>query len=87
MKEILDHNENVNVSVKSDNMYFVDKDSKSHQRRTTAGWNFKVLCEDDSKQWVLLQELKEACPVKVAVHAEAKKLTHLPAFCGVCPMF
>ena len=54
MKEIVDHDEDVDKSVKEGDMYFVDKDGKSHQRRTTAGWNFKVLCEDGSEQWVPL---------------------------------
>ena len=30
MKEIVDHDENINVFVKSDDMYFVNKDGKSH---------------------------------------------------------
>ena len=80
MKEIVDHDVNIDVSVKSDNMYFTDKEGQSHQRRTTAGWNFKDLCEDGSKQWVPLCELKEACPFKVVVYEEACKLSHLPAF-------
>ena len=80
MKEIVDHDEDIDVSVKSEDMYFTDKDGQSHQRRTTAGWNFKVACEDGSKQWVPLWELKEAFPVKVAVYAKARNLTHLPAF-------
>ena len=65
MKEIVDHDEDIDKSVNKDEMYFTDKDGKSDQRRTTAGWNFKVLCEDGSEQWVPLWELKEACPVKV----------------------
>ena len=85
MKEIVDHDEDVDKSVKEDEMYFTDKDGKLHQRRTTAGWNFKVLCEDGSEQWVPLWELKEACPVKVAVYAKAWNLSHLPAFPGGCP--
>ena len=52
-------------------MYFTDKGGKSHQQRTTAGWNFKVLREEGSEQWVPLCELKEVCPVKVAVYAKA----------------
>ena len=31
MKEIVDHDEDVNKSVKEDEMYFTDKDGKSHQ--------------------------------------------------------
>ena len=71
MKEIVDHDEDVDRSVKEEDMYFTDKDGKSHQRRTSSGWNLKVLCEDGSEQWVPLRELKEACPVKVAVYAKA----------------
>ena len=80
MKEIVDHDEDVDKPFKEDEMYFTDKDGKLQQRRTTAGWNFKVLCEDGSEQWVPLWELKEACPVKIAVYAKAQNLSHLPAF-------
>ena len=37
MKEIVDHDEDVDGSVKESDMYFTDKNGNSHQRRTTAG--------------------------------------------------
>ena len=84
MEEILEHRSN-EQAVTQDNKYVVTKRGEKKLRKTTIGWEFRVLWRDGSSQWISLKELKESNPVEIADYVQANNLTNEPAFAWWVP--
>ena len=79
MDSIIDHRCNEHA-VTHDNMYVVTKRGNKQLRKTTIGWELKVLWKDGSTDWISLKDLKESNPVNIAEYAVAHKIDKEPAF-------
>ena len=79
LEAIVDHRKN-DKAVSKEDMYWVDKKKKKHLRKTTIGWQLKVLWRDGTEQWIPLKDLKESNPIEVAEYAKAKDIATEPAF-------
>ena len=79
LDEIIDHKCN-EQAVTKDDMYVVTPRGNRKLRKTTIGWELRVLWKDGSTQWITLKELKESNPVDVAVYAKANNINEEPAF-------
>jgi len=56
------------------------EDSNSKNKITTKVWYLLVRWRDGSESWKPLKDMKESCPVEVALYAEANNLIAIPAF-------
>ena len=79
LDEILDYRKKDGALTK-ENMYVVTKRGNRKLRKTTIGWDFKILWKDGSTTWLPLRELKESNPVEIAEYVKAHDLVHEPAF-------
>ena len=79
LQEILEHRK-TEEAVERDDMYIYNSRGNRGLRKTTAGWDFKVLWKDGSSSWTSLRELKESNPVDIAEYAVANQIDREPAF-------
>ena len=68
-------------AVTKENKSFVHKNGRRSLKRTTIGWEMKVLWKDGTEEWIPLKDLKEANPIEVAEYAVANAINDEPAFC------
>jgi hypothetical protein len=64
---------------------WIQHGTNRHLRRTTQGWQLKVLWKDGSTSWEHLRNLKESNPIQVAEYAIANKLLEEAAFAWWVP--
>ncbi|CAJ1930019.1 unnamed protein product [Cylindrotheca closterium] len=79
LKAIVDWRKDPKTAVRKKDQY-VQSHSGRRQRKTTKGWELKILWSDDSYSWIDLKYMKESNPVNVAEFAVAKKIDNEPAF-------
>jgi hypothetical protein len=79
MKEIVDHRKS-DAALTKENMYVVTNRGQRKLRKTTIGWEFKILWKDGSTSWCSLKELKEANPVEIAKYVVSAGIDDEPAF-------
>ena len=84
LDSIISHNKDSKAVEKQDK-YIITKTGRKHLRRTTDGYNFKVLWRDGSSQWVTLKKLKESNPIEIAEYAISQGLDDEPAFAWWVP--
>ena len=81
---ILDYNKDDNAITKKD-LYFRMRSGMEQMRKTTCGWKFLVLWNDDTETWVALKEMKESHPVELAEFAKSQGIATEPAFAWWVP--
>lgn len=77
-REIINHRRNKNAIDKADQMIRVG--SKTHKKKTLAGWDLQVEWKDGSSSWLTLKDLKNSNAVDVAEYAKANRIDQEPAF-------
>ncbi len=83
LKEITDHKRDGSAIAADDK--WIQHGSNKQLRRTTQGWQLKVLWRDGTSSWEHLRNLKESNPVQVAEYAVANKLMEEAAFAWWVP--
>lgn len=78
MDDIIDHRKNENA-ISRDNKY-INTHRGRKLRKSTQGWDMKILWKDGSTSWIPLKELKESNPVEIAEYAMANKIDDESAF-------
>lgn len=84
MDEIMDHRSD-DTAVSKDDKYVTTKRGNRKLRKTTVGWDLRVLWKDGSTTWTPLKDLKESNPVEVAEYAVANGIDDEAAFCWWVP--
>jgi len=78
LQEIIDHKTD-GTAVAIDDKW-IHHGSNKQLRRTTQGWQLRVIWKDGSSSWEPLQNLKESNPIQVAEYAVANKIVEEAAF-------
>ena len=73
LDEILDHRR-LDSALNKDNGYSVTKRGNKRLKRSTQGWEIKVLWKDGSTSWIPLRDIKESNPVETAEYAVATNI-------------
>jgi hypothetical protein len=79
MDEVLSHRK-LESALEKNKMYVVTSRGNKKLRKTTIGWDFKVLWKDGSTSWLPLRELKESNPVEIAEYSVTAGIDDEPAF-------
>ena len=77
--EIVDHRKD-STAVTADDATFISPSGRTHQRRTTRGWQLCVLWKDGSTSWESLALMKDSYPIETAEYAVGNKIASEPAF-------
>ena len=83
LKEITDHKRDGSAIAADDK--WIRHGSNKQLRRTTQGWQLKVLWRDGTSSWEHPRNLKESNPVQVAEYVIANKLVEEAAFAWWVP--
>jgi hypothetical protein len=83
LDEITDHKRDGSAIAMDDK--WIQRGSNKQLRRTTQGWQLKVLWKNGTSSWEHLRNLKESNPVQVAEYAIANKLVEEAAFAWWVP--
>ena len=84
MEEIIDHRVNDRAVLKEDKFINTPRGGRK-LRKTTIGWDLKVLWKHGETTWVPLKDIKESNPVEVAEYAKAQGIDDEAAFCWWVP--
>jgi len=79
LKEITNHRSDATAIIKEDGDLMTRSGNKK-PKRTTKGWKLCVECNDGTRNWILLKDLKESNPIDVAEYAKANKIDDEPPF-------
>jgi len=77
MSEIIDHRVLPDAIPQSQGTY-VNQYGVKRRKTTTRGWGFLIKWKDGSTDWILLKDLKESYPVKLAHYATHKYGIRVP---------
>jgi hypothetical protein len=82
--EIEDHRV-LDDAIPANDGHFTTMSGMKRRKRTTRGWEILVRWKDGSLDWIVLKDLKESYPVKLADYAFAQGIQGEPVFAWWAP--
>ena len=79
LDDVIGHRK-LDSALSKDKMYVVTNRGNRKLRKTTIGWEFKILWKNGSTSWLPLREMKESNPVEIAEYAVTADIADEPAF-------
>ena len=79
LDEIMEHRK-LDTALNGDEAYIVTPRGQRKLKKTTQGWQLRILWKDGSTSWVNLRDMKDSFPVEVAEYSVAAGINEEPAF-------